>query len=185
MGIAHDIGKNIGKAIEPIRAGDDKLASRKLRATEANRTITVTSSAFTDGGSLPITFTADGAGIAPPIAWNNIPDGARSIVLIAEDPDAPIPNPFVHWLVYGLPVTTSSIASSPDGGREGKNSMLKSGYAPASPPAGHGVHHYHFQVFALDIVLELGDGAGRNALLDAMKNHVLAWGDIVATYERS
>ncbi len=185
MGIAHDIGKNIGKVIEPIRAGDDKLASRKLRATEAMRTIQITSSAFTDGGSLPITFTADGAGVAPPITWTNIPERARSLVLIAEDPDAPFPNPFVHWLVYSLPVTTASITSSPPGGREGKNSMLKTGYAPASPPAGHGLHHYHFQIFALDIVLELGEGVGRNALLDAMRNHVIAWGDIVATYERS
>ena len=83
MGIAHDIGKNIGKAIEPIRAGDDKLASRKLRATEAMRTLDVTSSAFTDGGSLPVTFTGDGAGVAPPITWSNIPDRARSLVLIA------------------------------------------------------------------------------------------------------
>jgi len=185
MGIAHELGKNIGKVIEPIRAGDDKLASRKLRATEAMRTIQITSSAFTDGGSLPITFTADGAGVAPPITWSNVPERARSLVLIAEDPDAPILNPFVHWLVYSLPVTTASITSSPAGGREGKNSMLKTGYTPAAPPAGHGMHHYHFQIFALDIVLELGEGAGRNALLDAMRNHVIAWGDIVATYERS
>lgn len=185
MGLARDIGKNIGKAIEPIRAGDDKLASRKLRVTEANRTIDVTSSAFTDGGSLPLTFTADGAGVAPPIAWRNVPESTRSLVLIAEDPDAPFPNPFVHWLVYSLPVTTSSVTSSPPGGREGKNSMLESGYAPASPPAGHGIHHYHFQVFALDIALELGDAAGRSALIDAMRNHVIAWGEIVATYERS
>jgi Raf kinase inhibitor-like YbhB/YbcL family protein len=149
------------------------------------RTIEITSSAFTDGGSLPITFTADGAGVAPPLTWSNIPERARSLVLIAEDPDAPILNPFVHWLVYSLPVTTGSIATSPAGGREGKNSMLKTGYTPAAPPAGHGMHHYHFQIFALDIVLELGEGAGRNALLDAMRNHVIAWGDIVATYERS
>jgi Raf kinase inhibitor-like YbhB/YbcL family protein len=185
MGLAHEIGKNIGKAIEPIRAGDDKIASRKLGVTEASRTIDVTSTAFTDGGSLPVTFTADGAGLAPPITWSSVPDAARSLVLIAEDPDAPFPKPFVHWLVYSLPVTTTSIASSPAGGREGKNSMLKTGYTPAAPPAGHGMHHYHFQVFALDIVLELGEGAGRSALLEAMRNHVIAWGEIVATYERS
>lgn len=185
MGLAHEIGKNIGRAIEPIRAGDDKIASRKLRVTEDMRSIVVTSPAFTDGGSLAAAFTGDGAGVAPPITWKNIPDGALSLVLIAEDPDAPFPNPFAHWLVYSLPVTTSSIATSPAGGREGKNSMLKTGYAPASPPAGHGMHHYHFQVFALDAVLELGEGAGRSALLEAMRNHVIAWGEIVATYERS
>ena len=185
MGLAHDIGKNIGKALEPIRAGDDKIAARKLGVTEAIRSIDVRSTAFTDGGSLPVTFTADGAGAAPPITWTNVPDDARSLVLIAEDPDAPFPRPFVHWLVYSLPVTTSSIESSPAGGREGKNSTLKTGYSPAAPPAGHGMHHYHFQIFALDTVLELGEGAGRSALLDAMRHHVIAWGEIVATYERS
>lgn len=185
MGLAREIGKNLGKVIEPIRAGDDKIAARKLGVAEETRTIDVTSTAFTDGGSLPVTFTADGAGVAPPIAWSNIPDGARSVVLIVEDPDAPFPKPFAHWLVYSLPVTAGSIASSPAGGREGKNSMLKTGYTPAAPPAGHGMHHYHFQVFALDVVLELGEGAGRSALLDAMRNRVIAWGEIVATYERS
>jgi Raf kinase inhibitor-like YbhB/YbcL family protein len=185
MGLAHEVGKSIGKVIEPIRAGDDKIAARKLSVAEDTRTINVTSTAFTDGGSLPVTFTADGAGVAPPIAWSNIPDGARSVVLIVEDPDAPAPKPFAHWLVYSLPVTAGSIASSPAGGREGKNSMLKNGYTPPAPPAGHGMHHYHFQVFALDVVLELGEGAGRSALLDAMRNRVIAWGEIVATYERS
>jgi Raf kinase inhibitor-like YbhB/YbcL family protein len=185
MGLAHEIGKSIGKVIEPIRAGDDKIAARKLGVAEETRTINVTSTAFTDGGSLPATFTADGAGVAPPIAWSNIPDSARSVVLIVEDPDAPFPKPFAHWLVYSLPVTAGSIASSPAGGREGKNSMLESGYTPAAPPAGHGMHHYHFQVFALDVVLELGEGAGRSALLDVMRNRVIAWGEIVATYERS
>ena len=185
MGLAHAIGKNLGRVIEPIRAGDVKIAWRRLGVDEDTRTIKVTSAAFTDGGSLPVTFTADGAGIAPPLAWTDIPDGARSVVLIVEDPDAPFPKPFAHWLVYSLPVTSGSIASSPAGGREGKNSMLRNGYTPAAPPAGHGMHHYHFQVFAIDIVLELGEGAGRSALLDAMRNHVIAWGDIVATYERS
>ena len=108
MGLAHESGKNIGKVIEPIRAGDDKIAARKLSVAEDTRTINVTSAAFTDGGSLP--------------------------------------------------VTANSIASSPAGGREGKNSMLKNGYS---------------------------EGAGRSALLDAMRNHVIAWGEIVATYERS
>jgi Raf kinase inhibitor-like YbhB/YbcL family protein len=185
MGLAREIGKSIGKVIEPIRAGDDKIASRKLGVNEDIRSIDVTSTAFTDGGTLPVAFTADGSGVAPPIAWSNVPESARSLVLIAEDPDAPIPKPFVHWLVYSLPVTTSSIATSPAGGREGKNSTLKTGYTPAAPPAGHGLHHYHFQVFALDTVLELGEGAGRSAVVEAMRNHVIAWGEIVATYERS
>jgi phosphatidylethanolamine-binding protein (PEBP) family uncharacterized protein len=135
MGLAHESGKNIGKVIEPIRAGDDKIAARKLSVAEDTRTINVTSAAFTDGGSLPVTFTADGAGVAPPIAWTNTPDGARSVVFIVEDPDAPFPKPFAHWLVYSLPVTANSIASSPAGGREGKNSISRTATARAPDAA--------------------------------------------------
>ena len=182
---SYETGKHLGKAIEPSRAREQKLAAHRLGLTDDLRTLDVTSSFFSDGGTLPLSFTASGAGVAPPIAWTNVPDGARSLVVLCEDPDAPSPNAFVHWLVYSLPVLARSIGASPSRGREGKNSMARTGYAPAAPPPGHGVHHYHFQVFALDTVLELGEGAGRTAVLDAMRDHVLAWGEIVATFERS
>jgi Raf kinase inhibitor-like YbhB/YbcL family protein len=184
MGLAQQIEKGIGKAMAPIRAGNDKLASRKLGLTEKMRTLEVKSSAFPERGTLPLAFTSDGSGIAPPIAWSNVPESARSIVLLAEDPDAPYPRPFVHWLVYSLPVTATSIETAPAGAHEGKNSLLKNGFAPAAPPPGHGLHHYHFQVFALDTIPQLEAGAGRRALIDAMRNHVVAWGETVGTYER-
>jgi Raf kinase inhibitor-like YbhB/YbcL family protein len=185
MGVAHEVGKNIGKAIAPIRAGADKLASAKLGLPAMqNQTLAVSSSAFSEGGAIPVAYTADGGGFAPPIAWENVPASARSMVLIAEDPDAPMPKPFVHWLVYSLPAAVGSLESAPAFGREGKNTMMKPGYTPPAPPAGHGPHHYHFQVFALDTILELEGGIGRSALLDAMRGHVLAWGETVGTYER-
>jgi len=189
MGLAHDLSKTIGKAIEPIRAGVDKLASRRLAGDAASRatlrTLDVSSTAFDDGDTLPLAFTSDGASIPPPIAWDNVPDDARSLALVVEDPDAPYPRPFVHWLVYSLPVAVSSMAAAPAGARQGKNSKLATGYTGAAPPPGHGVHRYHFQLFALDSILELPAGAGRTAVIDAMRGHVLAWGEIVATYQRS
>jgi hypothetical protein len=184
MGLARQVGKNIGKAMASIRAGDDKLASRKLGDGTA-RTLEVTSSAFTDGGMLPRAYTADGAGAAPPIAWSNVPRGTHSIVVVVEDSDAPLAKPFVHWLVYDLPPRETSLDGPPAHGHEGKNSLLEIGYTPASPPIGHGLHHYHFQVFALDTVLQFATGMGRQALVDAIHDRVLAWGEIVATYERS
>lgn len=184
MGLAQQIEKSIGKVMAPIRAGRDKLASHKLGVTEDMRTLDVSSSAFPEGGTLPLAFTRDGAGIAPPLTWSNVPDSARSIVLVAEDPDAPFPKPFVHWLVYSLPVTSTSLETAPAGAYVGKNSMLKSEFTPAAPPPGHGLHHYHFQVFALDTIPQLEAGAGRSALIDAMRNHVVAWGETVGTYER-
>jgi Raf kinase inhibitor-like YbhB/YbcL family protein len=187
MGLARDISKSIGHSMQPIRAGDDKLASRRLldADTAAARTIDVFSSAFTDGGTLPLAFTADGANIPPPISWSNLPERARSVVLVCEDPDAPMPKPFVHWLVYSLPVTIGSVTAAPGGARQGKNSLFKTGYTGAAPPPGHGMHHYHFQLFALDVIPELEEGAGRTAVVEAMRGHVVGWGEIVATYERS
>ncbi|MDB4943228.1 MAG: YbhB/YbcL family Raf kinase inhibitor-like protein [Labilithrix sp.] len=183
MGLAHDLQFTLGRAIAPLRAGDETLASRRLGVVPL-RTIDVTSSAFTDGGSLPRAFTTDGAGVPPTLAWSNVPAGTCSIVVIAEDPDAPTPSAFVHWLVYGMPAEVSGIAPG-HAHLEGKNSLLTDGFTPAAPPAGHGIHHYHFQVFALDTVIDLEQGAGRSTLLEEMRDHVLAWGEIVATYERS
>jgi Raf kinase inhibitor-like YbhB/YbcL family protein len=189
MGLAHDLTKTIGKVMEPIRAGTDKLASRRLASDAptraATRTLGVSSTAFDDGDTLPVAFTTDGASIPPPIAWDNVPDEARSLALIVEDPDAPYPRPFVHWLVYSLPVAVSSMAAAPAGARQGRNSKLEIGYTGAAPPPGHGTHRYHFQLFALDTILELPEGAGRTALVNAMRGHVLAWGEIVGTYQRS
>jgi Raf kinase inhibitor-like YbhB/YbcL family protein len=185
MGIAHELGKTIGKVMAPLRAGAEGLAPRRLGVVD-RRTLEVTSPAFTDGGPLPVAFTADivvdGKAHPPPLAWSNVPLGTRSFVIIAEDPDAPTPKPFVHWLAYELP---AHARSNEHRHAEGMNSKLKNGYEPAAPPAGHGVHHYHFQVFALDTVLDLDWGAGRASLIEDMRHHVLAWGEIVATYERS
>lgn len=119
MGLAHQLGKTIGHALAPVRAGDEGLAWRVLAVLD-RRTLGVTSSAFTDGGSLPLAF---------------LPAGTRSMVLVAEDPDAPTPKPFVHWLVYGIPTSVSSLQGAQR--LEGKNSMLAEGFTPAAPPAGH------------------------------------------------
>ena len=156
--------------------------SRRLEVVPL-RTIEVKSTAFTDGGMLPRDFTSDGAGIAPPLSWSNLPAGGHSLVVVVEDPDAPTPKPFVHWMVYGIPAGVSGIDSD-HAQREGKNSLLSDGFTPAAPPPGHGIHHYHFQVFALDIAIDLERGAGRTTILEEMRDHVMAWGEIVATYER-
>lgn len=184
MELAHQFGKNLGKAIGPIRAGDEKLAAHRLRLTDDLRTLDVKSPAFPHGGMLPLAFTCDGSGIAPPLSWSNVPESARSVVVLAEDPDAPYPRPFVHWLVYHLPVTATSLDGATAGARTGKNSLLRSRFAPAAPPPGHGRHHYHFQVFALDTAPELESGLGRRAILEAMRGHIVAGGETIGTYER-
>lgn len=183
MSIGHDLQNRLGHALASLRAGDEELLPSRLGVLE-RRTIEVTSPAFTDGGTLPRDFTVDGKGIAPPLAWSNLPAGAHSLALVVEDPDAPTPKPFVHWLVYGIPAGVDHLNPGHEQ-REGKNSLMKDGFTPAAPPLGHGIHHYHFQVFALDCVLDLERGEGRTAILEEMRDHVMAWGEIVATYERS
>lgn len=164
-----------------LRAGAERLAVVKLGAPDGDR-IDVTSAAFEPGQPLPRAATEDGDGLPPPIACRKIPTNARSLVLICEDADAPLPEPFVHWILYALPARDGVI--DPASGVVGQNSALERGFTGAAPPPGHGVHHYHFQVFALDTRIDLEEGAGRGALFDEMRGHVVAWGDLVGTYER-
>jgi hypothetical protein len=183
MGIANDAVQAVGHAIRDVHAGPDKLMSRQLGETEPK--IAVTSPAFADQARLPISCTVDGAGTPPTIEWSKVPAGTQSVVLVCEDPDASVPNPFVHWIVYGIEASVTSLdARTAATSQHGKNSKFATGFAPAAPPHGHGVHHYHFQVFALDCETEI-DGLGRSALVDHMKGHVLAWGEVVGICERT
>lgn len=183
MGIAHTAAVTLGKAIRPLSAGSRKLTSQRL-GLGALKSLVVTSDAFAPGNSLPLSATVDGAGVPPQIEWLGVPASARSIAVVVEDPDAPFPRPFVHWIVYGLDPFVSALDGSGFAGREGRNSMMKLGFTPAAPPPGHGRHRYHFQVFALDTAIDLDPGAGRSALIERMRGHVVAWGELVGTYER-
>lgn len=170
--------------MQGVRAGAEKLAAHKV-ADGLAPTIEVRSVAFDADSPLPISCTVDGVGAPPPLSFHGVPEGARSIAVLCEDPDAPFPEPYLHWLVYGLPGVAEDVdAQSQASYRVGQNSKLELGYTPAAPPPGHGVHHYHFQVFALDVPVALEAGAGRSDVLEAIKGHVLAWGEIVGTYER-
>lgn len=184
MGIAHSAAVTIGKALGSVHAGEHKLVSQKLGLGNLT-SIVVTSDAFANGNPLPLDATADGDGTPPHLEWLGVPRTARSVVLVVEDPDAPFPRPFVHWLVYDIdPLVSAFDFRHGIPGREGKNSMMKVGFTPAAPPPGHGPHRYHFQVFAVNEVLGLEEGAGRTALLAAMRGHVVGWGELVGTYER-
>ena len=183
MDILHEVGVAAGHALG-IHAGNAKLASKKLAPDQAPE-INVHSVAFEPGGSLPISCTIDGVGAPPALSFADVPDAAKALVVLAEDPDAPLLEPFVHWLVYGIPSSARDVdAQTQHDYRLGTNGKSELGYTPAAPPAGDPPHHYHFQVFALDEAMELVAGADRQALLDAMTGHVLAWGEIVGTYER-
>lgn len=186
MGIAEQATEALGHAIRNVHAGAEKLISRKVAAAMPPQ-IVVTSPAFVDEGKLPLACTVDGAGTPPALGWNFANAGAltKSFVLVCEDPDAPFPEPFVHWIVYAIPPSATLLdARTIAQAREGKNSRLDVGFTAADPPPGHGLHHYHFQVLALDVETDFEPGLGRSALIAHLKNHVIAWGEIVGTYER-
>jgi Raf kinase inhibitor-like YbhB/YbcL family protein len=155
--------------------------------------LTIESSAFQAGGRIPRKHSGDGEDISPPLSWKGIPEKTQELALIVDDPDAPTPQPWVHWLLYRIPSTTTSLpekiapslhATSPAGALQGKNSWSKIGYGGPAPPKGHGVHRYFFKLYALDARLALSAGIDKQTLLEAMQGHILAEGELVGTYER-
>lgn len=152
--------------------------------------IEVTSPAFRDGGSIPPKYTCDGQDVSPPLKWNSIPEGAKSIALIVDDPDAPRGD-WVHWVVYDLPPSLRELPERVpvgekvlgNGGRQGVNDYGKVGYGGPCPPSG--THRYFFRVYALDHELALQPGATKAQLLKSMEGHVLGQGQLMGKYSRT
>ncbi len=156
-------------------------------------TISIQSSAFRAGEPVPTLNTEDGKDVSPPLSWSNVPAEAKELALIMDDPDAPSAEPWVHWVIYKIPVGVASLPEkvSPTGAptevkgaQQGKNSWNTIGYRGPAPPKGHGFHHYHFRLYALDAPLNVPSGLTKKQLLEAMKGHILAQGELVGTYKR-
>ena len=142
----------------------------------------INSSAFQEGGNIPSKFTCDGSDTSPPLQITGVPSEAKTLVLIADDPDAPS-GLFTHWLVWNIPAQTNSVAEgSTPKGVHGTNDFGKSGYKGPCPPPG--THRYSFKIFALDRELDLRGGAKRSQVDAAMKGHVIAQGELVGRYAR-
>jgi Raf kinase inhibitor-like YbhB/YbcL family protein len=149
----------------------------------------VTSHDFAEGHPIPKRFTADGPDVSPALRWDGIPDGARSVVLICDDPDAPRGD-WVHWVLYDLPETVHELPEHvpperelPFGAKQGLNDFGKIGYGGPAPPPGK-PHRYFFKLYALDKKLDLPAGATKHQIETAMKGHVLLQGHLMGTYGR-
>ena len=154
----------------------------------AKMAITITSAVFTDGGMIPRDYTCDGRDISPPLAWDDVPEGTKSLAIICDDPDAPV-GTWVHWVLFNIPATVNELPRSmpPDkvlenGARHGTNDFRKFGYGGPCPPSG--THRYYFKIYALDIELTQDPGLTKAELLNAMKNHILAEGQLMGRYRR-
>ena len=184
----------LGKALTGVRAGAGKLAIVQPELGARFASIDLSSPAFAHEARMPPRFTADGEGVSPPLVWGTLPAGTARLALLVEDADAPAPQPLVHAVLWGLPADAGRIAEgtivadgagSTDGRDVGRNSYFREGWLPPDPPAGHGVHRYAFQLFALDAgAADPGDTPGRAALMAAMAGHVLAAGLLIGTYSR-
>lgn len=182
----------LGAMLHNVRAGHARLSAVD-DALATDTMINLASPAFANGARLPARFTADGAGISPPLVWGDVPAATRALVLIVEDPDAPAPRPLVHAIVAGMAPETRQLAEgaiAPDGrgatgqGDVGRNSSFAEGWLPPDPPGGHGAHEYIFQLFALSAPLALDANPGRGALVAAMAGKVIGLGLLTGTYSR-
>jgi Raf kinase inhibitor-like YbhB/YbcL family protein len=150
--------------------------------------MTLHSSAFADGASIPARYTADGENVSPPLAWKDAPASTRTFALLADDPDA-LSGDWVHWAIYNIPADSSALSdgipplSQPlPGVKQGVNDFHKIGYGGPSPP--RGLHHYVFTLYALDSELPLPAGATKRQLTAAMQDHILAECRLTGTYRR-
>jgi Raf kinase inhibitor-like YbhB/YbcL family protein len=184
---------SLGHALRHQRAGLDKTLFQRLPLRTGQGAIEVRSLAFVDHAPIPSRYTADGAGCSPPLQWSGVPAAARSLVLIVEDADAPMPMPLVHAIAVNLPAGDRALpeAALDRSGDDmhamlalGRNSALGTGWMPPDPPPGHGPHRYAFQVFALADGPAFEGHPGRDAVADALAARAIASGCLVGTYER-
>jgi len=180
----------------PASAGTDTpgdsrgAASNQLRERDMSG-FSIRSSAFEHQGSIPVKYTCQGDDISPPLEWTGVPESARSLALIVDDPDAPDPaapkRVWVHWVVYNLPPNQTglpeNVGKAPGEARDGINDWGRTGYGGPCPPIGR--HRYFHKLYALDTVLA-DVGRGTKAELEAaMQGHILAKAELVATYQKT
>ena len=159
-------------------------------ATSVPASIALTSSAFAEGGAIPVEFSCDGANTSPPLAWGDVPTGTKSLALIVEDPDA---DNYTHWVLFNIAPDVRQIAAGvPDGeevtgiGLQAQNGFAKPGYGGPCPPSG--THQYTFTLYALNIELPLRPDplspVSKGMVRDALKGHVLGSGQLTGVYTR-
>jgi Raf kinase inhibitor-like YbhB/YbcL family protein len=154
--------------------------------------LSLSSPAFSAGGEIPELFTCEGRDLSPALSWTGVPDEAKSLVLIVDDPDAPDPKApkmtWVHWVLYNIPPTAAGLAQAvsrpelPAGTREGTNDWKRTGYGGPCPPIGR--HRYFHKLYALDTVLPDLGAATKPDVEAAMKGHVLAHAEVMGTYQK-
>ena len=148
----------------------------------------VTSEAFKEGELIPKKYTCDGPDVSPPLTWKRPPEGTVSLVLICDDPDAPM-GTWVHWVLYGispeilkLPEAVPAKEEVLGGAKQGTNDFRRIGYGGPCPPGG--THRYYFKLYAVGKKSDLGAGSTKEEVLSAIEEHILAEGQLMGRYHR-
>ena len=191
MDLTQSLARFAGRLLRPVRAGERRLASRQLGVVDWHH-IAVKSRAFANGDRIPDAH-AGSDGRSPPIRFGMLPESTRELVLLCEDADIPMPRAFVHWIVIGIPPDLDELreglppVATPltNGVQQGRNTMGKDGWIGPMPPPGHGAHHYHFQLFALDRRIDVQAPVDRARVVRAMRGHIIGFGEVVGTYENT
>ena len=153
---------------------------------------TISSPSFLNNQPMPVKHSCEGTDASPAVRWQGAPEGTKGFALICDDPDAP-GGYWTHWVIYGIPAKTSELpenvaktdaVAALGGAKQGVNSFGRIGYGGPCPPRGHGVHHYHFKILALDEAVDLTARVTRSQLEHAISGHVLAQAELVGTYQR-
>ena len=146
-------------------------------------TIQITSTAFNEGGKIPRIYTCDDQNVSPLLTWTGVPTTTVSLALIMDDPDAPS-GTWVHWVLYNLAPDTTNLDQGKNGlGTDGKNDFNRLGYGGPCPPRGS-THRYYIKLYALDTRLDLKSGATKAQVESAMREHILAQGQLMGRYGR-
>jgi Raf kinase inhibitor-like YbhB/YbcL family protein len=154
--------------------------------------MSILSTTFENGGEIPEIYTCEGDDISPPLSFSGVPEGARTLALIVDDPDAPDPNAprttWVHWVLYNLPADAAALAENaaqrglPQGTKHGTNDWGRTGYGGPCPPVGR--HRYFHKLYALDVQLPDLRAPTKKELERAMKGHVVAEASLIGTYQK-
>ena len=163
---------------------DDRDESSSPTSVLRLETLSLSSSAFDDGETIPERFSCEGDNVPPPLEWTDIPEGTRELVVVMTDPDAPR-GTFVHWTVWGIDPSVEGIDGTlPDGAVEGTTSSGKATYIGPCPPAGDEPHRYHFEVIALSGQLPLEAGASVQDLRDEVEDLAISSGVLTGRFGR-
>ena len=167
-------------AATPALAGG--LVSVQRPETQTDGKLTVSSPSFNPGQAIARRYSGYGESLSPALSWSAAPK-AKSYAVLVDDPDGPAAEPVSHWVDWNIPASVTRLGEGQKLGLQGTNSHKGQGYTGPHPPAADPAHHYHFQVLALDTMLDTPAGADRAAVLAAAKGHVIAKGEVVGTFE--